>query len=65
MLELSYRNKNNYEIPEFILDFCFILVASNTVIWASLFDTHKFKLEAEDFIFHVAVFSRHTFQTLV
>ena len=47
-----------------ILDFCFITVASNTVIWASLFGAHRFKLEAEDFIFHVTVFSRKTFQTL-
>ena len=29
--------------PSVILDFCFILVASNTVIWASLFDAHRFK----------------------
>ena len=50
--------------PSVILDFCFILVASKTVIWASLFGAHRFKLEAEDFIFHVAVFSKETFQTL-
>ena len=47
-----------------MLDFCFILVASNTVVLASLFGAHRFKLEAEDFIFRVAVFSRETFQTL-
>ena len=47
-----------------ILDFCFILVASNTVIWASLVGAHRSKLEVEDFIFHVVVFSRETFQTL-
>ena len=47
-----------------ILDFCFILVASNTVIWASLFGAYRFKLEVEDFIFHVVVFFRETFQTL-
>ena len=50
--------------PSAILDFCFILVASNTVIWASLFGAHRFKLEVENFIFHVVVFSRETFQTL-
>ena len=50
--------------PLVILDFCFILVASNTVIWASLFGAHRFKVEAEDFIFHVVVFSRKTFETL-
>ena len=47
-----------------ILDFCFMLVASNTVIWPSLFGAHRFKLEMEDFIFHVVVFSRETFKTL-
>ena len=47
-----------------ILDLCFILVASNTVIWASLFGAHRFKLEKEDFIFHVVEFSRETFQAL-
>ena len=50
--------------PSVILDFCFILLASNTVIWASLVGTHRSKLEVEDFIFHVVVFSRETFQTL-
>ena len=50
--------------PSVILDFCFILVASNTVIWASLVGAHRSKLEVEDFIFHVVVFSRETFQTL-
>ena len=50
--------------PSVILDFCFILVTSNTVIWASLFGAHRFKLEVEDFIFHIIVFSRETFQTL-
>ena len=50
--------------PSFILDFCFILVVSNTVISASLFDAHRFKLEVEDFIFHDVVFSTETFQTL-
>ena len=50
--------------PSVILDFCFILVASNTVIWASLFGAHMFKLEVEDFVFHAVVFSRETFQTL-
>ena len=50
--------------PSVILDFCFILVTSNTVIQASLFGAHRFKLEVEDFIFHVVVFSRETFQTL-
>ena len=33
-------------------------------IWASLVGAHKSKLEIEDFIFHVVVFSRETFQTL-
>ena len=47
-----------------ILDFCFILVASNTIIWASLVGAHRSKLEVEYFIFHVIVFSRETFQTL-
>ena len=47
-----------------ILDFCFILVTSNTVISTSLFGALKFKLEVKDFIFHGVVFSRETFQTL-
>ena len=34
------------------------------VIWASLVGAHRPKLEVEDFIFHAAVFSRETFQTL-
>ena len=50
--------------PSFILGFCFILLTSNTVIWASLVGTDRSKLEVEDFIFHVVVFSRETFQTL-
>ena len=50
--------------PSVILDFCFILVASNTVIWASLVGAHRSKLEVEDFIFRIVVFSRETFQTL-
>ena len=41
-----------------ILDFCFILVASNTVIWPSLFGLHKFRLKAEGFALHVTVLSR-------
>ena len=48
--------------PLVILDFCFILVTSNTVIWASFFGTHKFKLEVQVFIFHVVVFFRETFK---
>ena len=47
-----------------ILNFCFILVASNTVIWTSLLGAHRFKLEVEDFIFYVVVYSRETLQTL-
>ena len=50
--------------PSVILDFCIILVTSNTVIWVSLFGAHSFKLEAEDFNFHVVVLSKETFQTL-
>ena len=50
--------------PSVILDFCFTLVASNTAIWVSLFGAHRLKLEVEDFIFHIVVFSRETFQTL-
>ena len=50
--------------PSVILDFCFILVASNTVSWTSLVGAHRSKLEVEDFIFLVVVFSRETFQTL-
>ena len=50
--------------PLVILDFCFILVASNTVIWASLFGADRSKLEVKDFIFHVVVFPREIFQTL-
>ena len=50
--------------PLVILDFCFILVTSNTVIWVSFFGTHKFKLEVQVFIFHVVLFFRGTFQTL-
>ena len=46
------------------LDFWLILVASSTVIWASLIGTHRSKLEVAGFIFHVVVFSRETFQTL-
>ena len=33
-------------------------------IWENLFGTHRFNLEVDDFIFHVAIFSRETFQTL-
>ena len=44
--------------PSVILDSYFILLASNTVIWASLFGAHRCKLEVEHFIFHVVVFSR-------
>ena len=36
-----------------MLGFCFILVDSITVIWASSFSGHRFKLEANDFIFHI------------
>ena len=50
--------------PSVILDFYFILVASNTVIWASLVGAHRSKLEVEDFIFRAVVFSREIFQTL-
>ena len=50
--------------PSVILDFCFILLASNTVIWASLVGAHRSKLEVGDFIFRVVVFSIETFQTL-
>ena len=50
--------------PSVILNFCFILVTSNTVIWVSLVGAHRSQLEVEDFIFHVVVFSRETFQTL-
>ena len=46
--------------PSVILDFHFILVVSNTVIWAGLFGAHRSK----EFIFHVVVFSRETFRTL-
>ena len=49
--------------PSVILDFCFTLVASNTAIWVSLFGAHRLKLEVEDFVFHIAVFSRETFHT--
>ena len=31
----------------------FILIASIVVTWVSWFSRHKFKLEAEDFIFHI------------
>ena len=48
--------------PLVMLDFC--LIASNTVLWASLFGTYRFKLEVEDFILHVLVLSRESFQTL-
>ena len=50
--------------PLVILDFCFVLLATNTAIWANLVGAHKSKLEVEDFIFHVVVFFRETFQTL-
>ena len=50
--------------PTVILDFCLILLATNTAaIWANLVGAHRSKLEVEDFIFHVVVFSRETFQT--
>ena len=32
---------------------CFILVSSIVVTWASWFSRHRFKLEVEDFIFHI------------
>ena len=51
--------------PSVILDFCFILLFSNTVIWVSLAGTHRSKLEVKGFIFHVVVFSRETFHNLV
>ena len=50
--------------PSVILDFCFILLISNTVICASLVAAHWSKLEVKDFIFHVLVSSKETFQTL-
>ena len=50
--------------PSVILGFCFVLVTSNNEIWVNLLGTHMFKLDVEDFIFHVAVFSRESFQTL-
>ena len=39
---------------------------SYTVIWARvcLLGAHRFRLKAKDFIFHVVVFSRETFQIL-
>ena len=67
ILEISYRNKDKINAKYrkgVTLDFCFILLASNTVIWASLVGAHRSKLEVEDFVFHVVVFSRETFQTL-
>ena len=51
--------------PLVTLDFCFILLTSNTVIWASLVCTHRSKREIKDFIFHAVVLFRETFQTLV
>ena len=50
--------------PSVILDFCFVLLACNTVICTSLGGAHRSKLEVEYCIFHVVVFSRETFQTL-
>ena len=50
--------------PSVILHFCFVLLTTNTAIWANLVGAHRSKLEVEDFIFHVVVFSRETFQTL-
>ena len=50
--------------PPVILDFCFTLLATNTAIWANLVGTHRSKLEVEDFIFHVEVFSRETCHVL-
>ena len=50
--------------PLVILDFCFILLAFNTVIRTSLVGAHRSKLEVEDFIFHAVVLSRETFRTL-
>ena len=35
------------------MGFWFILVASIIVTWPSLFSGHRFKLESEDFIFHI------------
>ena len=36
-----------------MMDFWFILVASIIVTWPSLFSGHRFKLESEDFVFHI------------
>ena len=36
-----------------MLGFWFILLASIFVTWASWFSGHRFKLEAENFIFHI------------
>ena len=47
-----------WHTPSVILDFCFILLATNTAIWTNLVGAHRSKLEVEDFIFHVVVFSK-------
>ena len=47
-----------WHTPLVILDFCFILLATNTAIWTNLVGAHRSKLEVEDFIFHVVVFSK-------
>ena len=51
--------------PLVILDFCSILFASNTVIWASLAGAHRSKLEVKGFTFHVVVFSTENFHNLI
>ena len=46
--------------PSVILDLCFVLLTTNTAIWANLVGAHRSKLEVKHFIFHVVVFSRET-----
>ena len=47
-----------WRTPSFKLDFYFILLATNTAIWKNLVGAHWSKLEVQDFIFHVVVFSK-------
>ena len=48
--------------PGFLLHAGFLL--PKALIWASLFGAHRSNVEVEDFIFHVVVFFRETFQSL-
>ena len=52
IVALFLRTQSRF-LRTLMLGFCFILVASIAVIWPSSFSGYRFKLEAEDFIFHI------------